>query len=176
MNHTRTHSTFLSIQDAPTGMIYTDQTGAFPIVSSRGIKAVMLMYDYDSNAILIEGISSRGQSELLRAYQKLHQRLLDAGLKPQFQRLDNEASGVFKQFLRSLNIDFQLTPANMHRHNAAERAIRTWKNHFISGLSSMNPCFPLRFWCQLIPQSELTLCPTSRRIRRYPHSSRSSRL
>ena len=153
----RTHEVFLSVQDTPTGMVYTDQTGPFPITSSRGIKAVMLLYDYDSNAILVEGISSRGQSELLRAYQTLHGRLVHAGLRPKMQRLDNEASLLYKKFLQSQGIDFQLTPASVHRRNAAERAIRTWKNHFISGLSSMNPRFPLMYWCQLLPQSELTL-------------------
>ena len=143
--------------DLPTGRVYTDQTGAFPIVSSRGVKAVMVLYDYDSNAILTEGITSRGQSELLRAYKVLHERLVAAGHKPQFQRLDNEASGVFKRFLTMHDIDYQLTPAGMHRRNAAERAVRTWKNHFLAGLASINPRFPLRFWCQLLPQAEITL-------------------
>ena len=66
MAHTRTHATYLSIQDLPTGRVYTDQTGAFPVVSSQGIKALMVMYDYDSNAILTEGLTSRGKIELLR--------------------------------------------------------------------------------------------------------------
>ena len=130
--HTRTHIAFLSIQDVPSGMVYSDQTGTFPVTSSRGIRAVMVLYDYDSNAILIKGIASRGQSELLRAYTKLHQRLVVAGLKPRMQRLDNEASAVFKKFLAAQHIDYQLTPASMHRRNAAERAIRTWKNISVS--------------------------------------------
>ena len=74
----------------------------------------MLLYDYDSNAILVEGISSRGQSELLRAYEKLHGRLVLAGLQPRMQRLDNEASTVYKKFMQAQGIDFQLTPASMH--------------------------------------------------------------
>jgi len=153
----RTHDVVLAITELPTGRIFTDQTGYFPTVSSGGVKAVMVLYDYDSNAILVEGVSSRGQAELLRAYAKLHQRLVTAGLRPRFQRLDNEASGAFKSFLQQQNIDFQLTPASIHRRNAAERAIRTWKNHFIAGMSALDPAFPIRFWCQLLPQSEMTL-------------------
>jgi hypothetical protein len=33
------------------GKIYTDQTGRFPVVSSKGNKYIMMLYDYDSNAI-----------------------------------------------------------------------------------------------------------------------------
>jgi hypothetical protein len=34
------------------GQIYTDQTGRFPVVSSKGNKYIMIVYDYDSNAHL----------------------------------------------------------------------------------------------------------------------------
>jgi hypothetical protein len=34
------------------GQIYTDQTGRFPVVSSKGNKYIMILYDYDSNVIL----------------------------------------------------------------------------------------------------------------------------
>lgn len=70
-SHERTHQAYLSMQDLPTGRVYTDQTGSFPVVSSQGIKAMMVLYDYDSNAILVEGITSKGGTELLRAYKVL---------------------------------------------------------------------------------------------------------
>jgi hypothetical protein len=38
------------------GQIYTDQTVRFPVVSSKGNKYVMILYDYDSNAILAQPI------------------------------------------------------------------------------------------------------------------------
>jgi hypothetical protein len=147
----------MSVQDLPNGRVYTDQTGSFPIVSAQGIKAVMVMYDHDSNAILIEGITSRGKTELLRAYQLLLARLHSAGVRPTIQRMDNEVSNVFKSFLQQQGIQLELTPAHVHRRNAAERAIRTWKNHFLAGLASLNPRFPLRYWSTLLPQSEMTL-------------------
>jgi len=46
---------------------------------------------------------------------------------------------------------------HIHRRNAAERAIRTFKNHFLAGFLSCNPFFPLREWDRLLPQSILTL-------------------
>lgn len=45
----------------------------------------------------------------------------------------------------------------MHRRNAAERAISTFKDHFIAGLASTDKLFPIHLWDRLIPQSILTL-------------------
>ena len=42
-----------------------------------------------------------------------------------------------------------------HRRNAAERAIETSKKHFIAGLFSRHPNFPMQLWCRV--QAELTL-------------------
>jgi hypothetical protein len=56
----------------------------------------MIVYDYDSTAILAEPIKNRSEQEILRAYSKLHQYLTDRGLKPQLQKLDNECSAALK--------------------------------------------------------------------------------
>ena len=48
-------------------------------------------------------------------------------------------------------------PPHIHQHNSAERAIQTFINHFIAGLASTDPNFPLSNWCRLLPQAELTL-------------------
>ena len=140
-----------------TGQIHSDQTGRFPITSSRGSKYIMVVYDYDSNAILAEPLKSRTEQELLRAYTKIHTYLTVRGLKPVLQRLDNEAPGQLKQFMRTHDVQFQLVPPHNHRRNAAEKAIGTWKDHFIAGLSSLDPNFPMHLWCRLIPQATTTL-------------------
>jgi hypothetical protein len=41
------------------GQIYTDQTGIFTVVSSKGNKYIMILYDYDSNEILSQPIKDR---------------------------------------------------------------------------------------------------------------------
>ena len=51
----------------------------------------------------------------------------------------------------------QLVPPDMHRRNRAERAIRTFKNNFISILAGVDPSFPPYLWDLLLPQAELTL-------------------
>jgi hypothetical protein len=50
-----------------------------------------------------------------------------------------------------------LVPPHYHRRNAAERAIRTFKEHFVAGLSSVDPTFLLHLWYRLLPQAEITL-------------------
>ena len=51
----------------------------------------------------------------------------------------------------------ELTPADMHRRNAAERAIQTFKGHFISVLAAVPNSFPINQWHKLLPQTVLTL-------------------
>jgi hypothetical protein len=48
-------------------------------------------------------------------------------------------------------------PPHCHRRNAVERAIRIFKEHFVAGLSSVDPTFPLHLWDTLLPQAEITL-------------------
>jgi hypothetical protein len=78
------------------GQTYTDQTGIFPVVSSKGNKYIMILYDYDSNAILEQPIKDRTAPELLKAFQFMEQELVARGLKPKLMKLDNEASKIAK--------------------------------------------------------------------------------
>jgi hypothetical protein len=155
----RTQFVYVAIIQAPneSGQIYTDQTGHFPVTSCQGNKYIMILYDYDSNSILAELMKSRTDDEIIRSYQALHDSLIAAGLKPRLQKLDNEASHRLKQFLNTNDIEFQLIPPHLHRCNAAERAIRTFKNHFIAGLCSTDKLFPMNLWCSLIRQAKITL-------------------
>ena len=167
-NNTSTHQLFATITD--TGKIYTDQTGRFPVTSSSGNQYIMVLYKYDTNAILTEPIKNRTGAEILRAYQKLHTYLTRRGFQPRTHWLDNEASESLKHFNTHHNITFQLVPPHMHRRNAAERTIRTWKNHFVAGLCSTDTNFPMHLWDRLLPQATLTL-NLLRPSRRNPHIS-----
>jgi hypothetical protein len=41
------------------GQIYTNQNGRFPVISSKGNKYIMVLYECDDNAILAESIKNR---------------------------------------------------------------------------------------------------------------------
>jgi hypothetical protein len=45
----------------------------------------------------------------------------------------------------------------MHRRNIAERAIQTYKGHFISIIAGVSNDFPIHQWDELVPQAVLTL-------------------
>jgi hypothetical protein len=62
-----------------------------------------------------------------------------------------------KNFFTINNIAYQLVPPYCHRCNAAERAIRTFKEHFVAGIFSVDPYFPMHLWNRLLPQAEITL-------------------
>ena len=140
-----------------TGQIYTDQTGRFLVPGSTGATQLFVLYDYDSNSIHAEPMLNKTSGEIIQAYSKVYNRLLKAGLKPQLHRLDNECSTELKDFMSEKQVKLQLVPPGVHRANAAERAIRTLKNHFIAGLSTTDPDFKLHLWDRLIPQCVLTL-------------------
>ncbi|KAI2502091.1 Reverse transcriptase (RNA-dependent DNA polymerase) [Fragilaria crotonensis] len=153
----RAHHCFAAVFEPASGQIHSDQTGKFIVASSSGNNYVLIVYDYDSNSILVAPMRSRTGPCILAAFQTIHARLVAAGLRPQLHRLDNECSVALKTFLRDAEIDYQLVPPRLHRRNAAERAIRTFKNHFIAGLCSVDKNFPLHLWDKLLPQAELTL-------------------
>ena len=81
---------------------------------------------------------------------KIHQYLSERGLHPALQILDNECPAVVKQFFKEEQVKFQLVPPNLHRNNAAEKAIGTFKDHFVTMLCSVDPRFPMHLWCRLV--------------------------
>ena len=68
------------------------------------------------------------------------------------QVLDNEASAAYRQLITDkCKADFQLLPPNIHRRNAAERAIRMFKAHFLAILAGVAPDYPRNMWDLIIP-------------------------
>ena len=100
----------------------------------------MILYDFDSNSILAEATKNRSSIELTRAYKQLHGRLLSNGLKPRYHKLDNKLLLAMKEYMDK-EIRYQLVPPHQHRSNPAERAIRTFKNHFIAGYAALMETF-----------------------------------
>jgi hypothetical protein len=140
---TKTHLVYAVVVDQ--GQLYTNLTGKFPVWSSKGNSYVMVCYIYDCNYVKVIPMKSRSASEWVKAYDTVHQELTVKGFKPKLQTLVNEASTALKIFFTVNDIDYQLVPSHCHRRNAAERAIRTFKEHFVAGLSSVDP--PLHCTC-----------------------------
>ena len=154
----KTLNCYYAIVNIPAkGKTYTDQTGRFPCQSSRGNNYVFVCYDYDANAILVKAMRNRETETIIQCWTACNTRLTKNGHTTKTYILDNECSSKFKSTLEDHNVDIELVPPHQHRRNSAERAIRTFKNHFLAGLATCDPDFPLREWDCLLDQAELTL-------------------
>ena len=88
---------------------------------------------------------------------KLHNQFKQAGVAPESYVLDNEISIDLISAFDEERIKYQLVTPYKHRNSRAERAIKTYKVHFKSGLATVDPNFPLSEWDRLINQVNITL-------------------
>jgi hypothetical protein len=118
----------------------------------------MVMVEIDSNAILVEPISSRDDHELARAYQVLMTRLLHAGIVRKKHILDNKVSEAMKTVIKNeYKMAMELVPPGCHHRDAAEVAIQNFKAHFLSVLAGAAEDFPPSLWDRLLLQTEISL-------------------
>ena len=87
----------------------------------------------------------------------MHGYLNERRINPKMHGMDNECPDTVKIYLCNNKITFQLVPPHIHSTNAAEKAISTFKDHFLSGLFSVYPKFPMYLWCRLILVATTTL-------------------
>ena len=71
--------------------------------------------------------------------------------------LDNECPKSIKKHSREQKLKLGLAPTYVHRKNATEATIKIHKDHFIAGLCSVDPTFPMHLCCRLIPLATTTL-------------------
>ena len=71
--------------------------------------------------------------------------------------LDNKCPAGLKDYMSREGITYQLLPPHLHRTNSSKRAIQTFKDHLIAGITSCDPNFPLHLWDRLLAQATLTL-------------------
>jgi hypothetical protein len=98
----------------------------------------MVAIHLDTNYIFNEPMKNRMEGEMIKAYQKIINRMKAAGLRLKTHRLDNEASTVYKECIHNNGMIHEIVPPDNHRSNLAERAIQTFKHHFISILSGVD--------------------------------------
>jgi hypothetical protein len=67
--------------------------------------------------------------------------------------MDNKASSAFQQAIANNNCALQLVPPHVHRRNAAKRAIRMFKDHFLAILAGTAPSFPADHCDLLLPHA-----------------------
>ena len=88
---------------------------------------------------------------------KIQDKLRNWGITQKLHSMDNEISEDLKQYFDKSYIQFQLGSPHMHQRNAAERSLRTFKNHFVSALCTVYPYFYFYFWELFLPRFTMTL-------------------
>ena len=134
--------------------MFTDQTGRFPVTSYKGNQYITMSFESLTNNILVEAMHSRVAGEMMRAIQVLMDRLHEKNINPTLHILYNECSAEYKEAMERNGMRFQLVPPNDHRCNVAEKAIQTFKDHFVAVLCGADDVSPLQLWCQLLRHAE----------------------
>ena len=121
----------------------------------------MILNDVDSNSSWVEALKDNTGGELILVQAQALERMQKVGIIPKHQILDNQKLAAYKEAICASDMPFELVPPDDHCCNMVEKAIQTFKDHFIGVLSGCAPTFPLHLWCQLLPQVErqlLLLC------------------
>ncbi len=119
---------FVHMEDL-TEEIHINQTSAFPHTSQCGNRYIMIAVHLDANYIFVEPMKNRTEGEMIRAYQKIINRMKVAGLGLKKQVLNNKCSVAMKACIKENDMDYELIPPEQHRQNQAEQTIQTFKAH-----------------------------------------------
>ena len=80
------------------------------------------------------------------------QHLKDKGHTVDLKILDNKCSKEHERWMtEKWGVEFQLVSPNMHRRNAADRAIRSFKAHFLAILAGVASNFLCNLWDLFLP-------------------------
>ena len=132
--------------------------GQFPIRSRSDHHYIMLAFHCDSNVILIELFQSRHERHHIASYSRIMTLLQERVHAVDLQVLDNKVSKEYCRVItQTRKATLQLVPPDVHRRNAAERAIRTFKAEFLAIIAGLDRDFSSSLWDTLLTQTELTL-------------------
>jgi hypothetical protein len=148
---------YAALADKKKGTLYTDATGNLPVRSLDGNQAYLIAYANDLNYIFAIPVKDLTSASMIAAFESVFTQLKEKGYKPAFNVTDNQAASAIKEYLTKEECEWQFVEPHNHRVNAAERAIQTFKNHFISGLCSTDKDWPLKLWDQLTDQAVITI-------------------
>ena len=140
--------------EVPLATLFTDDFGRYPIRAMSGNQYIMLAYHDAANVILVQPFASKKDHHRIPAFNAIMKRFQARGIPVHAQVMDNEASAAYTENITEVwKCTHQKVPPDMHRRNKAERAIRTFKAHFLAILASVDPAFPRNRWDLLLPQA-----------------------
>jgi hypothetical protein len=148
---------FSAFADKHTGTLYNNLTGSFPFMSLDRNMCYLIVYHYETNAILAIPIANLEDTTIFEGYKKQFEFLGSKGHKLKLNIMDNQASRQIKWFLTQNECDLILVEPHSHHVNAAKHAIQTVKVHFVSALATTDSEFSLQLWDCLTSQIKALL-------------------
>lgn len=137
--------------------LYSDLPGKFPFLSELGNEYVLVYFYEEGNYIHVEALPNRSGEQQANAHTRALEFFKSHGVTSfDVAVMDNEISPEVRAVYAPV-CNIQFVPPNTHRANKAERAIRTFVNHFVAILCGCDPTFPMKLWDQLLPQAEVSL-------------------
>ena len=109
----KTHDAIFSITSKQ-DKAFMDLTGRFPHCSSRGNEYTLVVYHYDSNAILGLPLQNRQAATITTAWQQLNNKLQSAGVSPNTWILDNEVSQDLTAAMQKNKTSYQHSFRHIH--------------------------------------------------------------
>ena len=94
---------------------------------------------------------------MIQIFTDLSEDLNTSRKKTGFHFKYNKVSAGLKMKMTNMDITYQLVPPINHRTNNSERAIQTFKNHFIAGLYNVDEYSRLKLWEKLLHQVMISL-------------------
>ena len=141
----------------PFHRLFADMPGRFPIASALGNEYVLVFLYEEGNYIHLEPLPNRSGAQQAKAHAAGLSFFAKLGVvSHDYAVLDNEISPEVRNVYQPI-CPLQFVPPNTHRANKAERAIRTFVNHFTAILCGCDPTFPMKLWDLLLPHAEVTL-------------------
>jgi hypothetical protein len=148
---------FAALADATAGTMYTDITRVFPVRSFKNMQYIFVAYIYDLNAIIIHPMPNRAGASFITAFMEVFNILQAGQYQPVLNIMYNECSKAVEKHTKKNKMKIQLVPPQNHHVNAAEHAIGTLKEHFVSALATIDMLCPLQRWDEFLSQVKLTL-------------------
>jgi hypothetical protein len=151
---------FAAFADKWIGTLYNDLTSAFPFVLLERNVWFLIVYHYESNAILALPFLGFRYNVIFAAYKQQYKLLESKDFVIKFNVMDNQARNIIKQYLTPKQCDLMLFEPNYHQLyqvNPVKRAIQMFKDHFVSALATTNSKFPLQLWDRLTPHVKTLL-------------------
>ena len=137
--------------------MFSNQTGKLPHASSKGNNYQMIVHEIYGNSTWIDPMKNRTEGEMILSRRRALIIMKLQGISPKHQVLDNKISTAYKAETQATHMTYQLVPPNDHCRKISEKAIQTWKDHFVGVLTGTTSTLTMNLWCQSTPQAKRQL-------------------